>query len=267
MAKTTPIRQRKLEPSVLRMTFDLPADLQYLDLSQCASILNRRFYRQGLQWAIAGITFVDEVGGAAGTIKVDKLPQTWVCSNSWEKGFRSWDEANKEYALDAMPSIKARFYDFKVGFNDGHSLVGFSANLLPRDYGALTIGEWVQSEIAIPNASGSGAPSAAVEYQLHMLGDDVPGVSKGVIKGYAESRSVPQSPDPVDNAPALSWMNNIFDDGNQNTLIVNNVADQNDELPYTQLEYVGYNNPSTAVAALGEKSCRYCFLWNYHFQN
>jgi hypothetical protein len=25
-----------------------------IDLSQCASLMNRRFYRQGLNWAVAG---------------------------------------------------------------------------------------------------------------------------------------------------------------------------------------------------------------------
>ena len=51
---------RNMEPAVQTMTFtNITApggglSTSYIDLSQCASIINRRFYRQGLNWAVAG---------------------------------------------------------------------------------------------------------------------------------------------------------------------------------------------------------------------
>ena len=54
---------KKIQPAVMTMQFNLTnnKDATYafdtIDLSKCASALNRRFYRQGLQWAVAGFTF------------------------------------------------------------------------------------------------------------------------------------------------------------------------------------------------------------------
>ena len=59
MAKKRYSRKSKIEPSA--MTLYVPTSAvggvnpnvtQYLDLSQVASLVNRRFYRQGINWAI-----------------------------------------------------------------------------------------------------------------------------------------------------------------------------------------------------------------------
>jgi len=58
---------KKIEPSELTITLRTPimnpgADEDfYCDLSQVASLVNRRFYRQGLNWAVSGFKFL--VGG------------------------------------------------------------------------------------------------------------------------------------------------------------------------------------------------------------
>ena len=68
MAKRKYSKSKKIEPSVLRLSFNLPRNnsegngISYVDLSQCASLVNRRFYRQGINWAVAGITFVNVSG-------------------------------------------------------------------------------------------------------------------------------------------------------------------------------------------------------------
>ena len=54
MARKRNMKSRKLEPAVQTMIFTLPNGESTLDLSQCASIVNRRFYRQGINWVVAG---------------------------------------------------------------------------------------------------------------------------------------------------------------------------------------------------------------------
>lgn len=226
----------KMQPSVMRMTFDLPGDVYYLDISQCASILNRRFYRQGLNWAVAGITFVDEAGGAAGTVEVTKLHNNWVTSNAWEKSMRLWNRMNKEFALDDHPSVKPRYYDFKVHFDTSHVAGGFAQNLRPRGYSVAQIGEWLPSEISIPDIGGGGQSS----YPLKMIG--VSNASaKGVIEGYQDSRAVPTSPDPeVPSQLSLNWMSSVFREGTlQTNAILGDLEDTNDETPYDLLRYPG----------------------------
>ena len=55
--KYSAMKRNKIEPSVLTLTFATPgsgAARSYIDLSQVASLVNRRFYRQGINWAVAG---------------------------------------------------------------------------------------------------------------------------------------------------------------------------------------------------------------------
>lgn len=225
----------KMQPAVLRMAFDVSSDIHYLDLSQCASILNRRFYRQGLNWAVAGITFVDEAGGASGTISVEKLPNTWVTSNAWEKTMRLWNKMNKE-AMEEAPSIKPRYYDFKIHFDTSHLAGSFAQNLRPRGFSTAQIGEWIGSQVVIPATDSSGVAT----YDLFMIGDNT-AAGKGMIKGYQDSRSVPNSPDPLVPADAsLNWMTAVFNEGTlQKNAVIGDLEDQNDETPYDLYNYPG----------------------------
>ena len=56
-------RSRNMEPAVQTLTFTgivAPkggGNLSHIDLSQVASLVNRRFYRQGINWAVAGFKF------------------------------------------------------------------------------------------------------------------------------------------------------------------------------------------------------------------
>jgi len=95
--------------------------------------------------------------------------------------------------------------------------------------------EWLGSEIAIPN---NGAVGVTDEYLLHMVGVNTPG-SKGIVDGYQDSRSFPQSPDPAELNPETSWFNLMHDVGMDSQEVVSNATDRNDELPYDQNEYPG----------------------------
>ena len=89
----------KIQPAVQTMVFStstIPSSGSgtfYIDLSQCASLLNRRFYRQGLNWAVSSIKVMTTA--FQGSIFVNKLPNTWVMSNAWEKSFRAWQNMIK----------------------------------------------------------------------------------------------------------------------------------------------------------------------------
>ena len=58
---------KKIEPAVQTMTFVIDADpssgvaYRFVDLSQCASLLNRRFYRQGINWAVSSMKVLSTI--------------------------------------------------------------------------------------------------------------------------------------------------------------------------------------------------------------
>lgn len=245
----------KIEPSVLTMPFkfDVPAGgstLQFIDLSQCASILNRRFYRQGINWAVAGFKLVSTPG--QGEVIVYKLPNTWVLSNAWTKGFKAWQKMNRE-ALDEAESVRPKFLDFKIYADEQHHAAGFAANLLPYQYapvaGPVTAGEWEASKIVVPLTTPAGAiqPGQVIDRELIAVGANYPGAGASgfdavsLIEGYASSRGLPNVLDP--NVPAdlddaggstpENWLTAMFNEGtNVDSNVLDDMSTENNIAPY-----------------------------------
>lgn len=237
----------KIQPAVLNLRYEIgQGNIRYIDLSQSASIVNRRFYRQGLNWAVAGFTVYAETGTTA-VVELSKLPNTWVCGNAWHKAYAHWKDQQDDVLRDAGgQSAAAKFRDFKVHMNTNHVDVGFAANAVPIDLvkAAYSLGEWDASQIVLPNiqADAGGSDTLPQEYLLHIVGDNNHGgLSRGVIDGYASSRAYPQSPDPVGSDLSLSgnWLRQMDDVGNDNPEIIANAQEHNAELPYDQDDYPG----------------------------
>ena len=250
MARRT---SNKIEPAV--MTFVLstsvvtPGNTEEFtaDLSQIASTVNRRFYRQGLNWAVAGFKII--TSGDDLVINVKKLPNTWVMGNAWEKSMRSWMRMNNE-ALAEAESIRPRFLDFKIYADQKHHDAGFVGNLVPLD-GQLPIasqyqlGEWEASKVVIPLTDGS---DNAFSRELIAVGPSYPGNSTAtglnavsIIDGYASSRGLPNVLDPnapddassVNGSTPQNWMAAIFNQGtDQDDLVLDDMITENNLAPY-----------------------------------
>jgi len=263
---------KKIEPAVLNFliptgtipagTFDPEGNLlqagqlaQFVDYSQIASLVNRRFYRQGTNWALGGIKVLSQPA-MRGSIVASTMPTTWVAFNAYKKAFSAWNRQQMESIDEAgAESSVARFRDFKVFLDTDHVDAGFAANLLPVDSAgnAPILGEWEPIQIVVPNQTvdASGSRVDPKEYLLHLVGanDYAVGGSRGIIEGYADSRAYPQSPDPV--GPAIdsfnNWMRDMFDVGNDNEEITENATEKNNELPYDQVNYPGGENNMSAT--------------------
>ena len=241
---------KKMEPAVDTLYIRTPTVLSgattdfYIDLSQIASLVNRRFYRQGINWAVGSMKLFSD---GPTSIAVQKLPNTWVMFQAYKAAFDAWNKQQRDAIEEAgSESAVAAFRDFKIYADVDHVTAGFAGNLLPYDVQqpvpqAYAVGEWEPSEIVLPNSGGSGY--TPTQRQLHMVGNNVNGsVSRGIIEGYADSRAYPQSPDPVsgpDLLDAQNWLARMFDSGNDISEVLENAIDRNDNLPYPQVEYPG----------------------------
>ena len=237
----------KIQPAVQTFRFNAPtvtggsAGVYYIDLSQCASLMNRRFYRQGLNWAVAGIKIFSSVNGG---VSIQKLPNTWVMSNAWEKSFRAWREMIKN-AVDetGAQSVQGKFLDFKIFADAEHHRQGFANNLLPLSFDVTsntvftpTAGQWQASDVTLVD-QGTGT---STDFELIAVGPNNPGVgasgknAKSIIQGYADSRALPNKDDP--NVPGdanNNWLINIFDEGNnQDSAVINMLETTGDNPPY-----------------------------------
>jgi hypothetical protein len=176
---------------------------------------------------------------AGGQIILAKLPNTWAVSNSWHKIYAAWQKQQREALKDAGGlSTAARYRDFKIFANAAHQAAGFPANLIPKDLSNAEFikGEWEPSQIVIPN--DGGVVGATAEYNLHMVGGDNP-ASFGMITNYSVSRAVPQSPAPDNSNPEVGLLSEMFNVGMEDSEVIVNATDTNDELPYDQSHYPG----------------------------
>jgi len=257
---------RKMEPVPLKLSFRIPAENAnhyFIDISQCISLVSRKFLRQGLNWAIAGgrIIMPPASSPTGNSVYLSTIPHTWVASNGWHKTQAAWlEQQNEAIAESDSQSAVAKFRDFKIHADINHVSKGFGNNLLPVNMGPGTVsgpfpsaiaftgspltGEWEPSSIVLPNIlpDASGSMVLPLEYYLHMVGiNNNGGNSRGIIDGYQSSRAYPQSPDPV--SPVIggtdNFLNKMFDVGKDNPLVLENATDVNDDLPYDQVEYPG----------------------------
>jgi hypothetical protein len=255
MARRNNSGMKKLQPSVLTFMFNGETVTaggnvsQTIDLSQVASICNRRFYRQGLNWAVGGFKILSTA--QLGFVTVQKLPNTWIMSNAWHKSFATWTKMNRE-AMEETPSVRPRFLDFKVYADSIHHTAGFVGNMLPISVGSTaTPGEWSPSKVYVPIAStltpAPGQPDMQ-DYELIATGASYPGISAvtglnavSLIEGYAASRGLPNVLDPnvpVDAADVAglnpeNWMTAIFNEGETTSHeVIEDMISENNIAPY-----------------------------------
>lgn len=244
MARRTRSKKRnKIQPAEMTMAVSLTVPFGIhnytCDLSQMASLANRRFYRQGLNWAVGGIK-VRLIGSGVGSVGVAKLPTTWTFANSWTKGFRTWQEMNKQ--AEDGDNVAGRFLDFKIYADTVHHLAGFSANLKPISWSgaAANAGEWIPSEMRVPNGAGSTA------FEIIGVDGNFPGAGASgkdavsLVDGYANSRALPSIRDPntpddmidADGSTPQNWMTATFNEGtNQDSGVLDDIQAY-DQPPY-----------------------------------
>lgn len=237
----------QLEPGATNQSY-------FVDIAQCLSIINRRSYRQGMNYAVQGITAY--TGGSGQALLASHLPTTWVSDNAITKAFETWKDQRAEVLKDS-PTLKAKWSDFKVYMDSEHSHLGVASNLTPICFDTSVvpiaknpylIGEWNASQLAIPMDGGAGGSAATPEVTLHVVGDNLPAgqftpgltTSAGLITAYAQSRSIILAPDPDQPAGSnLSLYNELASHDELSEQVLNNVANANDEPPYDKDNYPG----------------------------
>lgn len=248
---------KKIEPAVQTITLGIGAvaakypegspglATYFVDLSQIASVVNRRAYRQGINWAIAGIK-ITAASGTSGDVRVKKLPNTWVMSAAWEKSMRAWLRMSRE-AMEESPSIRPRFMDFKIYANSLHHSSGFGNNVPPLDGDGVpyTMGEWESAKFLIPDSTspaGAVYSREAIAVGGNYTGAGASGLNAiSIIEGYAASRGLPNVLDPntpadagnADGAVPQNWISALFNDGTSQTEeVIEDLISENNIAPY-----------------------------------
>lgn len=222
-----------------------------IDLSQSVSMISRKRYRQGLEWAVSGIR-VNSPQGCQ--LRVATLPQTWSCSQAWKTSFRAWRKMRANAEAGMTTENEAKYADFKIFFDANHADGGLpqtAPNLVPVGVAPAAPGavyDWESSEFTWPDDSDM----AGATRRAHMIGDDHSNISFGMIHNYADLRRRPQVDDP--NIPELgtgSVLTSLFDYGGDADAILADISLENNDPPY----YVGAD-PSEEEYYPGGKNYR-----------
>jgi len=215
-------------------------DTHYIDLAKDLSRINRRLYRQGKCYGVLGASIHDATSDCF--LKICTAPNTWSVRNAWKKGFALWKKMRKEALQGAgvRSNVTATWADFKVYLTNDMTTNADQGIPIDCDQNQVGSGEWHYSTYVSPEGTASYD-----EFVIWLLGPNSGGTGTragvGLVEGYQNSRARVQSDDPsVDPAEfELSWMTNLFDDGETVEEILEDIIDHGDAPPYDHNDMVG----------------------------
>ena len=236
------LKVKKIQPAVTSLWYEMPTSTvgvsRFIDLASDLSRLNRKLYRQGYQYVVAGVTVTDDVGVTSGLeVTIQTAGNTWVTQNAWTKGFAMWNTMNKE-VLDGNPSVQGKWADYKVALTEDQASAN-TIQALDGSAGALPGGyEWQKSIYVVPQHDVNpvtGEVLPAQEFTSCLVGpDDLANNVFSLVKAYEESRATVQTSDP--NVPAslpTSFFLRLQDDGSQDPELAAVIEGSNDQPPYS----------------------------------
>ena len=207
----------------------------YVDLAADLSRINRRAYRQGMQYYVQKVEFL-----SAGTTTVYVAAQTagdtWTVHNSFVKGKAFWMKQQRDARKITGPGAKPKFEDFKIYLDDGHR-AGTTVAATAADGGAVGTGDWLYSQLVYI----TDGDAATQEWYMHLIGGDVSTTDKSLILGYQSSRVTVQDDDPNVPNEASTNMYALLqtDDTLASDEVMQNMESGNDDAPYDVDDYVG----------------------------
>ena len=225
----------------------------YIDLAKDLSAVNRRLYRQGRDYHVKriSVTSSNTIAGLypgavpgslsqqnAGRFSASIAPNTWVARQAWKRGFKAWQQMNKEASGQLSGDIQGTWADFKIWMTADFA----GATLLrPMDNGGnvADAGEWDISIFVTPDGTTTDD-----EFYATLMGAHVGGASArtsvSLIRSYGESRATVQADDPsVPSLASADPLVNLFDYGTTIDDVVDLLEDQNDSPPYHLVNYPG----------------------------
>lgn len=258
-------------------------DAHYIDLAQGLSVLNRRLYRQGLVYAVKGITVHDTTNDTR--VKLNVLPDNWITRAAWIRGFRIWKKMNRQVKNSSQ--IDGTWADFKVWMSKNHKTQPNTDLALPYFAGdiaagvnqnnfLLPAGDWDKSKFVTqdpdlidPDGDGGyemqldGNSEHGDTFEAYMLGAHMTTSGDankfdaiGLIQSYSDSRNqVQAAPDPPSFVSTDPLMN-LFDSSDTHDQIIVDLVNDNDLPPYATHTYVGEGGQNETGQALQAQQLR-----------
>jgi len=204
-------KYKKTSPTQTRLSFEFTGDggQDYIDIAKALSIINRKFYRQGVYYYVNSI---EVYNNEQGVVDLYTLPDNWVTKNAWNRGFSVFQKMNALTNSPLTNGIRPKYHDFKVHMTSQMQAANGGANPSLHNVAGAgtehTADDWVYSKMVSADSDGDLDPQnpqqlnqEADDFELHMIGTHTGSsdnwTSVGLIKSYAESRARPHITAPV----------------------------------------------------------------------
>jgi len=256
-------KYKKTSPTTTRLSFVCDGGVtQFIDIGQALSLLNRKFYRQGVYYYVNSVEIYNN---EQGVVDFHTLPDNWITKNAWNRGLKLYQKMNALAGPPLSTGMKPKYHDFKVYMTNRHRTTGsvlpslFEINSQQSEQGYGSEGEWIYSEFISADDDGDGTQQAD-NFVVHMLGNHIGTsdnwTSVGLVQSYARSRATVQAESPEtfsDTGLAEDPLINVFDFSSEEQMndILTNLAEDNDAPPYNQNLYIGQNPHMNHVARIG----------------
>lgn len=250
----------KKTPTVTRLSFEMTGNTtQFIDIAKALSIVNRRFYRQGLYYYVNSI---EVYNNEQGVVDLHTIPDTWTTKNAWSRTFKLFQKMNALIGPPLTSGIMPKYHDFKVFMNTLHRATGSEnpdLHGINAAYLSMTADDWVYPQFV--SADDDQDPVAnADEFYIHMMGPHAGSAdnwsSVGAIASYADSRATvtQYSPNIDETNLPIDPLLSVFDMSSEEQFndLLENLGTDNDEPPYDFDDYIGeLDNHMTHVARVG----------------
>ncbi len=239
----------KLEPAVLDLRYAIASGDNTIDLAKGLSQINRKLFRQGRQYYVAGVSVICATNFAdsanTNTLHAATAPNSWMTHNAHQKMYNLWNNQQKDAAKD-LGIKRPKWADFKVYLDDNHrtGTNDTTQEIMDGDVASSAVvlapEEWAYSQVVYSDDDGTSGIPVIRDPLLHILGGDNGVASLGIIEQYEESRRTVQAEDP--NVPATasaSIFAKVHDHDDTMETLVNDLESQNDAPPYDVDQYPG----------------------------
>jgi len=232
-----------MQPAQTVLSYYCGAGVSYIDIAKGLSQVNRRSYRQGMEYAVGKVTFGYQANPTAilnVQLNAYTAGDTWSVHNAWKKAFAHWTAQQRRARRLIGGSAKPTWEDFKVYLDDTHRS-GTIVDVVAGDDQAVGTGEWEYSALI-----WEADDNSIDECRLHLIGGDVSTTDKGLILAYQQSRATVQAEDP--DLPN-EFNTNLYalmaaDQDAVADEVADNMEYRNDEPPYDHDDYPGTDSNS-----------------------
>ena len=199
-----------------------------IDLAKDLSAVNRRLYRQGMQYYVSHISLArGDTGISAMSVKT--AGDTWIVHNAWKKAFKFWQAQQKEVS-DVMPSVHGKWADFKVQLDDNAQT---AIDTIAGDGGTIVPDEWNYSNYVWDDDGTERTPTFCI------IGATAATSKIGMVQEYAISRARVQAEPALDGDASDSIYGKGLVNDEAMTDLIELVESENDVAPYDVDNYVG----------------------------